>query len=407
MPHRISIFLLLILTITFHQKKANAQLALEQLTTSDFVTSINHAGDDRLFLTSRFGVVAVVENGVRLQTPFLGIQDRITFSTINETGTFSLAFHPEFETNPYVYIMYTGVDRRTTSTQVNTIISRFDVPAETPNQADSDSEKYVLVIPQDLLTHNGGSIAFGMDGMLYASLGDGGGGGPIVDPLCRAQSRDTLLGKIVRIDVNQNMNQPPYHGIPDDNPFVDEGHPMDKVWAIGLRNPWRMTFDRETGDMWIGDVGNRVYEEINHESFPSDGGRNYGWKVMEGITCTTEQFYPGECTQEFECFDEELTLPVTGYFHSFGLSSVTGGYVYRGSAIPYLYGKYLFGDLGSGKIYVYDPEADDTFVLFQAPEMMAPITFGEDVNGELYLSDLLRVYKLVPKDVEATTWRVR
>lgn len=407
MTCRYLLFFIFLTTILLTEIKVTAQATFEELIPADFVTSINHVGDDRLFLTHRWGFVSVVENGVRLQTPFLGIQDRITFSTLNETGMYSLAFHPDYESNGFVYIMYTGIDRRTTSSQVNTIVSRFDVPRETPNQADFDSEKYVLVVPQDLLTHNGGSIAFGRDGMLYVSLGDGGGGGPVVDPFCRAQSRDTLLGKIVRIDVNQNMDQPPYHGIPDDNPFIEEGHPMDKVWALGLRNPWRMTFDRESGDMWIGDVGNRVYEEINHEPFSSSGGRNYGWKVMEGITCTLPEFYPGVCAQGFECFDDELTLPVTGYFHSFGLSSITGGYVYRGSEIPFLYGKYLFGDLGSGKIYVYDPENSDTFVLFQAPTSMAPITFGEDVNGEIYISDLSSVYKLIPKDVEDSTWRVR
>jgi glucose/arabinose dehydrogenase len=318
-------------------------------------------GSGRLFIIEKYGTIRVLENGQLLDEPFLNIDDRVNDNS-NEMGLLGLAFHPEYEQNGYFYVNYTGSGG-------DTRISRFQAAG---NAADPNSELVLLTIEQPYPNHNGGAVAFGPDGYLYLGLGDGGLAG---DPHKNGQNTETLLGKILRIDVNSGD---PY-GIPADNPFGNE------VWAYGLRNPWRISFDRASGDLWIGDVGQGEWEEIDY--FPAGGvpGANYGWSIMEGNHGYDGEPQPG------------LLLPVAEYSHSSGDGcSVTGGYVYRGASMPEWNGIYIYGDYCSGRIWglLQSNGAWQNQFLFS---MGVTITsFGEDEAGELYLaSDNGNVYKLV------------
>jgi glucose/arabinose dehydrogenase len=318
-------------------------------------------GNGRLFIIEKYGTIRVLENGQLLDEPFLNIDDRVNDNS-NEMGLLGLAFHPEYEQNGYFYVNYTGSGG-------DTRISRFQADG---NAADPNSELVLLTIEQPYPNHNGGAVAFGPDGYLYLGLGDGGLAG---DPHKNGQNTETLLGKILRIDVNSGD---PYV-IPADNPFGNE------VWAYGLRNPWRISFDRASGDLWIGDVGQGEWEEIDY--FPTGGvpGANYGWSIMEGNHGYDGEPQPG------------LLLPVAEYSHSSGDGcSVTGGYVYRGSSMPEWNGIYIYGDYCSGRIWglLQSNGAWQNQFLFS---MDVTITsFGEDEAGELYLaSDNGNVYKLV------------
>jgi len=317
-------------------------------------------GTGRLFIIEKYGAIRIFKDGQLSPQPFLNIDDRVNDDS-NEMGLLGLAFHPNFEQNGYFYVNYTGDGG-------NTRISRFTANGDV---ADPNSEQVLMVIDQPFPNHNGGAVAFGPDGYLYLGLGDGGAAG---DPFKNGQNTETLLGKLLRIDVN---NGDPY-AIPADNPFGNE------VWAYGLRNPWRISFDRATGDLWIGDVGQNQYEEIDYLPAGSLGGANFGWSVMEGLHGYDGEAQPG------------LLLPVVEYSHEIGCS-VTGGYVYRGS-MPEWNSVYLYGDYCSGSVsglILVDGQWQSR-VLFEA---VATITsFGQDEAGELYFtSDNGSIYILAKK----------
>jgi glucose/arabinose dehydrogenase len=317
-------------------------------------------GSGRLFIIEKYGAIRIFKDGQLYDQPFLNIDDRVN-ERGNEMGLLGLAFHPNFQQNGYFYVNYTGQGG-------HTYISRFQA---TGDVADPASETLLLTVNQPYPNHNGGVLAFGPDGYLYAGLGDGGAGG---DPQKHGQNTDSLLGKILRIDVDSGD---PY-SIPADNPFGNE------VWAYGLRNPWRMSFDRATGDLWIGDVGQNQYEEIDYLPAGSPGGANFGWSIMEASYGYDGEAQPG------------LLLPAAEYNHDFGCS-VTGGYVYRGT-MPEWNGIYLYGDYCSGTVWgltlvngQWQPQ-----VLFETDILIT--SFGEDESGELYLiSDAGSVYILAKK----------
>jgi len=318
-------------------------------------------GSGRLFIIEKQGDIRIYENGQLLDAPFLDITDRVNAGG-NEMGLLGLAFHPDYEQNGFFYVNYTGDGG-------DTRISRFQASG---NSADSASEKVLLVIKQPYPNHNGGALAFGPDGYLYAGLGDGGLAG---DPHKNGQNTNTLLGKILRLDVN---NGDPY-AIPSDNPFGNE------IWAYGLRNPWRISFDRATGDLWIGDVGQGNWEEVDYLAAGSEGGTNFGWSIMEG-----NHNYDGEP-------QSGMYLPVAEYSHAEGGCSITGGYVYRGT-IPEWNGVYIYGDYCSGKVWalILSDGQWQSQVMFETGVLIT--SFGQDESGEIYLaSDTGNVYKLTVK----------
>lgn len=327
--------------------------------------NITHAGDqsERLFVEEQGGLIHVFENDKETSTTtiFLDISDRITDQG-NEQGLLGLAFHPDYESNGYFYVNYTAEGSG------RTVVSRFNVSDENPDSADPNSEFEILSISQPRPNHNGGHLAFGPDGYLYISTGDGGGAG---DPEENGQDRSTLHGAILRIDVDNPQNGKQY-GIPADNPFADnsEGY-REEIFAYGLRNPWRFSFDPETGNLWAGDVGQSSREEINL----IENGLNYGWNIMEGSTC----YQSGDCDKT------GLELPIFEYTHSNQNRSITGGYVYRGASLQELDGYYIYADFGSGRIWALnysDPESPVSSELFDADFPIS--SFGTDQNNELY-----------------------
>jgi len=332
-------------------------------------TGVVNAGDDsdRLFVTQKTGLARIVEGGSVLDTPFLDLTD--TVSTDSEQGLLGLAFHPQHAENGRFFVNYTREDGAT-------VIAEFAV-SDDPNVADPASERVLLTIPQPYPNHNGGQLAFGPDGYLYIGMGDGGAGG---DPEENGQNPSTLLGSMLRIDVD---NGEPYT-IPEDNPFVETEGAAPETWAYGLRNPWRFSFDRETGDLWIADVGQSAFEEVNRQPADSTGGENYGWDITEGSSCFNED----DARAPLEsCDTEGLTGPVLEYPHSEG-QSVTGGYVYRGEAIPELGGHYVFGDFVSGTIWGAAPAEGGGYASTPLVESgFNVVTFGEDEAGELYVAD--------------------
>ena len=336
------------------------------------VTGITNAGDGRLFLTIRTGRIVILENGAVRPQPFLDIHDKTT--TDGERGLLSTAFHPQYAENGFFFVNYTNI-------QGDTVIARYQVSASDPDRADPASGRILLIIEQPFSNHNGGQVQFGPDGYLYIGMGDGGSA---YDPACRAQDPATLLGKMLRIDVDQNVAGPPYYGIPASNPFRGAGDPPDEVWASGLRNPWRFSFDRETGDLWIGDVGQDRREEIDFQPVSSRGGENYGWKVMEGTLCSSSSSCPASTPA---CGSNAYTLPVLEYSHD-AACSVTGGYVYRGGSLPQLRGSYIFGDLCSGAIWAAERSGGGFTVRTVSGQIQQLTTFGEDANGELYAAGL-------------------
>lgn len=331
---------------------------------------IQHPGDgtDRLFVVEKPGVIRVFDNDSAAVSAgvFLDIRDRVDDSG-GEMGLLGLAFHPDYETNGYFFVDYTaGSPRRT-------VIARYEVDASDPNRADPDSETIILEVDQPYGNHNGGQIQFGPDGYLYIALGDGGSGG---DPDENGQDRSTLLGSLLRIDVDATSGEQNYV-VPTDNPLVaaDCGPAAckDEIWAYGLRNPWRFSFDPADGTLWLADVGQAEWEEVDL----IEKGGNYGWDVMEGTHC----YEPSS-----GCDETGLILPIFEYSHTVG-RSVTGGYVYRGSDVPDLHGRYVFADFGSGRIWTIsadDPESGAARLLDSG---LAISTFGVDAQGELYLTD--------------------
>jgi glucose/arabinose dehydrogenase len=353
-----------------------------------FPTSVTHAGDDRLFLTLRDGRIVIYSNGAVLPTPFLDVRSLV--DTQGEGGLLSAAFHPRYAENGFFFVNYTD------SASFDTIVARYEVSAGDPNRADPASARVLLRIDQPFSNHNGGQIQFGPDGFLYVGMGDGGAGG---DPDCRAQRNDTLLGKMLRLDVDQNVGSAPFYGIPADNPFRGNDGVPDEVWARGFRNPWRFSFDRETGDLYIGDVGQSAREEIDLQPADSPGGENYGWKVMEGTLCFGTSACPASTPP---CNSPALTLPILEYANAGADCSVIGGYVYRGSRLPQLRGVYLFGDLCSGRIWGANPQGGGWRVrrlagAESALQDQSLIAFGEDRHGELYVATSSAIYRLDPR----------
>jgi glucose/arabinose dehydrogenase len=350
-----------------HTQVAWPAVALEEVATGfDLPVHVTHAGDGtgRLFVVEQRGSIRLIVDGERLATPFLDIRDRVTFG--GERGLLSVAFPPGFEELGHFYVNYTA----TVDNQLMTRISRFQV-GSSPNQADPESEQIVLTIDQFAGNHNGGQIAFGPDGYLFIGMGDGGGSG---DPQNHGQRPETLLGAMLRIDVESGS--PLTYTIPVDNPFMADSVAAAEVWSYGLRNPWRFSFDRQTGDLYIADVGQGAWEEINVQSASSQGGENYGWNIMEGT----------HCYNAATCDQTGLTLPVWEYGRSEG-QSITGGFVYRGSAQPSLQGIYFYGDYLSGRLWglqqVHGAWQNQLFL-----ETNKNISsFGEDETGELYLVD--------------------
>ena len=344
--------------------------------------AMTHAGDGsgRLFINEKDGQLVIMVDGELLAEPFLDISGKI--STNGERGLLGLAFHPNYTENGFFYVNYTDAGG-------DTVISRFSVSSN-PDKADLASEQVLLTFEQPFSNHNGGSIAFGPDGYLYIATGDGGDGG---DPQQNGQSLAEYLGKMLRIDIDSAS---PY-AIPADNPWADSPDAVKEIWAYGLRNPWKFSFDRVTGDMYIGDVGQRLFEEISCQPHDSAGGENYGWRTMEGFSCFNEDNFGNPLES---CDNADMTLPIITYGHSVG-NSVTGGYVYRGSALPELYGQYIFGDL-NGTIWRSVKTVSGQWqaaVLFETN--MRLVSFGEDEAGELYIADLANngnLYKLVQKD---------
>ena len=350
---------------------ANSQVGLELNTYVSGLSQpldIVHAGDERLFIVEKGGTIRIVDGDINLiSTPFLDIDDRVN-SFASERGLLGLAFHPNYANNGYFFVNYTN-------NSGNTIVSRFSVTEEDPNLADPDSELILLDINQPYSNHNGGCIRFGPDGYLYIGMGDGGSGG---DPLNAGQDRQTLLGKMLRIDVDGGT---PY-AIPSDNPFADDDFTLDEVWALGIRNPWRFSFDRLNGDLWIGDVGQNDWEEIDYQPADSEGGENYGWRCYEG----THTYNTAGCPDA-----NEMTEPVLEYANSNNVGcSVTGGVVYRGDLYPEAYGWYIYADFCSGRIWgLYPNGADGWFnveLLNSANNNLAG--FGEDVSGEVYVAGI-------------------
>lgn len=328
--------------------------------------NIKHAGDDRLFVMEQDGIIKIVNSDGTVETTnFLDIDDRVR-SIGNEQGLLGLAFHPDFATNGYFFVNYTN-------NSGDTVISRFSRIGVNPTIADPNSELIILTYSQPFSNHNGGELQFGSDGYLYISSGDGGSGG---DPQNNSQNLNSLLGKLLRIDVNNSSTSNPYD-IPADNPFVGNVNARDEIWAYGLRNAWKFSFDSLTDDLWIADVGQNAREEINR-SAPTDAGLNYGWRCYEGNSSYNLAGCPSSNT---------LTFPVSEYLHSGGRCSITGGYVYRGLTYPNLVGTYLFGDVCTqeiGYLKFENGSWNSTFESFSGNW----VAFGEDINGELYVSSL-------------------
>jgi glucose/arabinose dehydrogenase len=333
------------------------------------LTGITSAGDARLFLTLQQGQIVIWDGAQVLPTPFLDISTRI--SCCGERGLLSTAFDPQHAGGIF-YVNYTDLLGRT-------VVERFLTSAD-PNVADAGSGVPLLTIDQPAANHNGGQLQFGPDGFLYVGMGDGGGGN---DPFCNAQSESTLLGKMLRIDPNQSFDDPPFYAIPPDNPFRTGGGPPE-AWAFGLRNPWRFSFDRLTGDLFIGDVGQGRREEIDFQPAASAGGENYGWKVMEGTLCGDGDSV-GCPAGTPPCNDPRYTLPILEYDHDDGDCSVTGGFVYRGLSIPDLYGRYVYGDFCTGRIWVATRQGGGWTAELLPSEAPQLTTFGEGADGELYV----------------------
>ncbi|MCU0340756.1 MAG: PQQ-dependent sugar dehydrogenase [Spirosomaceae bacterium] len=356
--------------LTFAQ---NPTISLD-LYASNFTrpTDVESAGDARLFVSEIGGKIKVIQNDTVLNTPFVDISSKI--NNPQWSGIFSFAFHPDYAQNGKIYVMYV----RSPDAQVQ--ISQFNRSTSDPNQADP-TEFPILTIPyNNPIGHRGGEIAFGQDGYLYIATGDNADGGRAVvgDPLNQAQNLALVFGKILRIDVNSAT---PYN-IPTTNPYQSPNDNIpDEIWARGLRNPWRMTFDKLNGDLWLGDNGQDGWEEVDFVANGSAGGQNFGWRCYEG-----NHRYPYQVT----CDDSTtMTFPLleyAGFDHNGGnTASVIGGYVYRGAQHPSLYGHYLYGDYASGKIWTLKRELNGTYTnVLQSPNLPNLIAFGQDSSGELY-----------------------
>ena len=357
------------------------RLAAEEFATGfQSPTDVTNAGDSRLFVTEEGGLIRIVpSDGTVLATPFLDISDRVSSGL--EQGLLSLTFDPNYASNGYFYVYYTHRDG---GNQLYTRLSRFTVTAN-PNIANPASELMILVITKPFDNNNGGDLNFGPDGYLYLSVGDGG---DFEDPNNNGQRTDTLLGKILRLDVDGGGMAPDCYvsgnyTIPADNPLADgAGGDCDEIWALGLRNPWRFSFDRSNGNLYLGDVGASTREEINFAPANSPGGENYGWRCWEGTQ-------PGPNTTG--CGPAgNYDAPIFEYAHGANGCAVTGGFVYRGTDYPILQGTYVFADFCSGNFWTITGNPTDGWVVTPyghelLPPNSTPSSFGEDQNGELYV----------------------
>ena len=374
---RRNLFFVLFLSFTaaYSQSQLQLQVAFTNLSFTRPV-DLQHPGDgtDRIFVVEQAGVIKVFENNANVASAqtFLDIRDRVNDSG-NEEGLLGLAFHPDYKNNGYFYVNYTAISPR------RTVIARYRVNAGNPNQADSNSEFILLTFNQPFENHNGGQLAFGPDGYLYIATGDGGSGG---DPQNNGQSLQTLLGKILRIDVNTPGRN---YGIPSTNPFIGNmvGN-REEIYAYGLRNPWRMSFDPVTKWLWTGDVGQGRREEIDI----IENGKNYGWNRMEGNLC-----YPSGTP----CDLPGLTKPIVDYGRTLG-ASVTGGYVYRGNKVPELIGAYIYADFVTGRIWSVRYNGVNPAINTELMDTNLSIAaFGIDKNFELYICSFdSRIYRLRP-----------
>jgi glucose/arabinose dehydrogenase len=365
------------------QNQYTVQVAFPQLTFNEPV-GVYYAPDDthRLFVVEQLGVIQVFYNSPTTANTsiFLDIQNRALFS--GEQGLLGLAFHPNYTTNGYFYVDYVAPN------PTRTVIARYHVTSNNSNQADLASEFILLTIPQPFPNHKGGQIAFGPDGYLYIAMGDGGNEG---DPLGNGQNRSTLLGKILRIDVN-NPSVGKSYTVPADNPFVGNtaGY-REEICAWGFRNPWRFSFDSGSGKLWVGDVGQNTEEEIDLV----EKGKNYGWNIMEGTL-----IYAGGNTTG-------LTLPVYEYNHTLG-NAIIGGYVYHGAAVPSLQGAYVYGDYGSGRIWALTVNGSSVAVS-NSLLVLSNLTissFGVDQTGEIYVCSFNgKIYQLIALSIpEFSNW---
>jgi glucose/arabinose dehydrogenase len=337
---------------------------------------LTNAGDGtgRMFAVEQNGFVLLLEDGTYNPEPFLDVTEALPRTVIqgrySEQGLLGMAFHPEFATNGEFFIAYTKQDG-------GLVVARFNVLEDDPNRADPESGQEVLVLDEPFDNHNAGMLAFGPDGYLYVAIGDGGGSG---DPLNNGQKADNLYSSIIRIDIDQE----PY-AIPEDNPFLDDDRFAPEIWVMGLRNPWRFSFDRENGDMYIADVGQERFEEISFVPGDVNGGLNFGWATYEGNEIFKAEIEPVT----------DVTPPIIAYDHSFGCS-VTGGYAYRGEALAELDGVYIYGDYCNGNIWFAYQDEDGEWqddLMWMSEYVIS--SFGEDEAGEVYLVDYKgEIYRL-------------
>ncbi len=342
----------------------------------------------RLVVVEQPGRIRLIKDGALVPQPFLNIHEKV--SCCVEQGLLSLAFHPDFENNRRFFVNYTDNDGAT-------VIERYEVSADNPDVTDPDSGVVLLTIPQPRGNHNGGQVAFRSDGYLYVGMGDGGGGG---DPFETGQADSTVLGKMLRLDVD--VDDEPYYAVPPSNPGKDAGDLLGLIWAKGLRNPWRFSFDRANGDLYIADVGQNLWEEISYEAAGGSGGLNFGWDIFEGDGHCYEPAPDPDCPDPPTGF----TMPVLDYGHRQGCS-ITGGFVYRGCAIPERHGEYFYSDYCSPFVKTLRvvnemvAEQDDVTASLkpaQGLDMETISSFAEDARGELYVLDHLdgEMFKIVP-----------
>lgn len=349
-------------TSFLNQPRISLALVATGLGKPTAIVSTPDPTDPRLFVADRAGVIRIIDGaGQPQQNPFLDIRDKV--QAHGEMGLLGVAFDPAYKTNGKFYVDY--IDKSS-----NSVVASFKV-SKNADQADSSSEKILLTLAQPFPNHNGGNIAFGPDKYLYIAFGDGGSGG---DPGNRAQNLNVLFGKILRIDIRKDSG----YSIPPDNPFVGKADAKAEIWDWGLRNPWKFSFDKKTGDLWIADVGQNKIEEVDLEKAGGDGEFNYGWRCYEG----SEAFNLADCKNR-----DSYTFPIVEYYHNQHRCSVTGGYVYRGKKYKVLSGKYFYADYCTGEVFMAEQKEGkwEATVVLDTPYQIT--TFGQDGAGELYLAD--------------------
>lgn len=366
--------LLLFISLYSYAQEVNVELFKNGFTSP---VDIQNAGDDRLFIVEQAGIIKILNSDATINNePFLNITSIVTSG--GERGLLGLAFHPDYENNGYFFVYY--IDN-----SGDTQVARYSVDGNNPDIADPNSALLIIDVEQPFGNHNGGCIQFGADGYLYIGLGDGGSAG---DPGNRSQNLETLLGKMLRLDID-NTDGGNNYAIPLDNPFIGNPNALDEIWAYGLRNPWRFSFDSESNELWIADVGQGTIEEINRVALNA-AGLNYGWRCYEG----SEAFNTSGCPNP-----SELTFPVAEYNHSVGYS-ITGGYVYHGNVYSDIQDLYFFADL-NGLIGTVD---NDNNLLNHGNFGGTWVSFGEDINGEIYIADISgSIYKIIGGEVLANS----